>query len=155
FAVAHNGNLTNSRALREALVDDGAIFQSTSDTECVLQLIARSRRAKPVDRFIDALRQIEGAYALMGLTNNMLIAARDPVGIRPLVLGERKGTPILASETCALAMVGAEFKRTIEPGEVLVITRNKNGAITTESFFPFPRRASRPCLFEFVYFARP
>jgi amidophosphoribosyltransferase len=155
FALAHNGNLTNARALREELVEDGAIFQSTSDTECVLHLIARSRRAKPIDRVIEALRQIEGAYALVCLTNNMLVCARDPVGIRPLVLGERKGVPIVASETCALAMVGAEFKRTIEPGEVLCITRAKNGAISQESFFPFPRRPARPCIFEFVYFARP
>ena len=155
FAVAHNGNLTNARYLRERLVEDGAIFQSTSDTECILQLIAKSRRAKVVDRFVEALHDIEGAYALVALTNNMMIGVRDPVGIRPLVLGDRAGAPVLASETCALDMIGAQFVRTIEPGEVVVITRAKNGEAQIESHFPFPRQPARPCLFEFVYFARP
>jgi len=155
FAVAHNGNLTNARDLRERLVDDGAIFQSTSDTECILQLIARSRRAKVIDRFVDALHDLEGAYALVALTNNMMLGARDPVGIRPLVLGDRNGAPILASETCALDIIGARFVRTIEPGEVIAITRSKSGEIGIESHFPFPKRPARPCLFEFVYFARP
>jgi len=121
FAVGHNGNLTNARLLREQLVDDGAIFQSTSDTECLLQLIARSRRAKVVDRFVEALHQIQGAYAFVCLTNGMMIGARDPQGIRPLVLGERNGAPILASETCALDMIGAKFIRTVENGEVVVV----------------------------------
>ena len=155
FAIAHNGNLTNSRLLREQLVDDGAIFQSTSDTEVTLQLIARSRRAKVVDRFIEALHQIQGAYALVCLTNNMLIATRDPLGIRPLVLGERAGAPILASETCALDIIGATFVRAVEPGEVVTITRGKDGKPKIESHFPFPRRPARPCIFEFVYFSRP
>lgn len=155
FAVAHNGNLTNARYLRERLVEDGAIFQSTSDTECILQLIAKSRRAKVVDRFVEALHDIEGAYALVALTNNMMIGVRDPVGIRPLVLGDRAGAPVLASETCALDMIGAQFVRTIEPGEVVVITRAKSGEAQIESHFPFPRQPARPCLFEFVYFARP
>ena len=155
FAVAHNGNLTNSRHLRDRLVDEGAIFQSTSDTECILQLIARSRRAKAVDRFVEALHDIEGAYAVVCLTNTMLIGARDPIGIRPLVLGDSNGAPILASETCALDMIGARFVRTIEPGEVIVISRAKTGEIKIESHFPFPRRPARPCIFEFVYFARP
>lgn len=155
FAVAHNGNLTNARDLRERLVEDGAIFQSTSDTECILQLIARSRRARVLDRFVEAIQDIEGAYALVCLTNNMLIGARDPVGIRPLVLGDSDGAPILASETCALDMIGAKFVRTIEPGEVVLVTREKNGEIKIESHFPFPRQKARPCLFEFVYFARP
>jgi amidophosphoribosyltransferase len=155
FAVAHNGNLTNARLLREQLVDDGAIFQSTSDTECILQLIARSRRAKVVDRVVEAMHQIQGAYALVCLTNNVLIGARDPLGIRPLVLGDRDGAPILASETCALDMIGANFVRSIEPGEVLVVTRNKEGVAKIESHFPFPRRPARPCIFEYVYFSRP
>jgi len=155
FAVAHNGNLTNARALHDQLLDEGAIFQSTSDTECILQLIARSRRGKVVDRFIDALHQIEGAYALVALTSTMMIGARDPNGIRPLVLGQRAGAPILASETCALHMIGASFVRSIEPGEVVVITQGKDGQPKIESHFPFPRTQSRPCLFEFVYFARP
>ncbi len=155
FAVAHNGNLTNSRALREQLVEDGAIFQSTSDTECVLQLIARSRRAKVVDRLAETLMQIQGAYALVCLTNNTLIGARDPLGIRPLVLGDLAGAPILASETCALDIIGATFVRSIEPGEVVVITRERNGKAKLESHFPLPRQAARPCVFEFVYFSRP
>lgn len=155
FAIAHNGNLTNARDLRERLVEDGAIFQSTSDTEVILQLIAKSRRAKVVDRFVEALHDIQGAYALVCLTTNMLIGARDPIGIRPLVLGERAGAPILASETCALDMIGAKFVRTIEPGEVVVVTRARSGEVTIDSHFPFPRRKARPCIFEFVYFARP
>jgi amidophosphoribosyltransferase len=155
FAVAHNGNFTNARDLRERLVDEGAIFQSTSDTECILQLIAKSRRAKVVDRFVEALHQIQGAYALVALTNNVLIGARDPIGIRPLVLGDRNGAPILASETCALDMIGAKFVRAVEPGEVVVIARTKAGAAEITSHFPFPKRKARPCLFEFVYFSRP
>ncbi|MDQ7018922.1 MAG: amidophosphoribosyltransferase [Robiginitomaculum sp.] len=150
FAVAHNGNLTNARALRETLVTDGAIFQSTSDTEVVLQLVARSRRTHLVHRFIDALKKIEGAYALVALTNKKLIGARDPYGIRPLILGRLNGAPVLASETCALDMIGAKFERNIEPGEVVVITE---GGI--ESHRPFAKVRPRPCLFEFVYFARP
>ncbi len=155
FAIAHNGNLTNSRDLRERLVEEGAIFQSTSDTECILQLIAKSRRAKVVDRFVEALHDIQGAYALVCLTNNTMIGARDPIGIRPLVLGESAGAPILASETCALDMIGAKFVRTIEPGEVIVVTRARSGEISIESHFPFPRRKARPCIFEYVYFSRP
>jgi len=155
FAIGHNGNLTNARLLREQLVDDGAIFQSTSDTECILQLIARSRRAKVVDRFVEALHQIQGAYALVCLTNNMLIGARDPLGIRPLVLGDRNGAPILASETCALDMIGAKFVRTVENGEVIVVTAGKDGRPQIDSYFPFAKQPARPCVFEFVYFARP
>ncbi|MGE0594827.1 MAG: amidophosphoribosyltransferase [Hyphomonadaceae bacterium] len=155
FSLAHNGNLTNARALRERLVDDGAIFQSTSDTECVLQLIARSPRRTAPDRLVDALRQIEGAYALVCLTNDMLIGVRDPLGIRPLVLGDREGAPILCSETCALDIIGATFVRAIEPGEVVVITRGADGVAKVESLFPFPRVPARPCVFEFVYFSRP
>ncbi len=150
FAVAHNGNLTNARILRRALVNNGAIFQSTSDTEVILQLVAQSRSPRLIDRFIDALRQIEGAYALVALTNKKLIGARDPHGIRPLVLGMLDGAPILASETCALDMVGAQFIRDIKPGEVVVITESG-----IESFHPFPDIKPRPCVFEFVYFARP
>lgn len=150
FAVGHNGNLTNARALRERLVEQGAIFQSTSDTEVILQLIARSKRSKVIDRFIDALDQIEGAYALVCLTNGKLIGARDPLGIRPLVLGDLDGKPILASETCALDMIGAKFVRDIENGEIVVISD-----AGVESLRPFPATPARPCLFEYVYFARP
>jgi amidophosphoribosyltransferase len=150
FAVGHNGNLTNARILRERLVENGAIFQSTSDTEVILQLIARSKRSKVIDRFIEALDQIEGAYALVCLTNKKLIGARDPLGIRPLVLGDLDGKPVLASETCALDMIGARFVRDIENGEIVVISDEG-----VESLRPFPQSPARPCLFEYVYFARP
>jgi amidophosphoribosyltransferase len=150
FAVAHNGNLTNARLLRNELVASGAICHSTSDTEVILHLLSRSKKRRIVDRFVDALLQIEGAYALACLTNDMLIGARDPIGIRPLVLGRLGEAYVLASETCALDIVGAEFVREIENGEVVVITRE---GITSHR--PFPRRPARPCVFEFIYFARP
>ncbi len=150
IAVAHNGNLTNGITLRHELIGDGAIFPWTSDTGVVLHLISRSQKSRIVERFIEAIRQIEGAYALVCLTDNMLIAARDPVGIRPLVLGILNGAHVLASETCALDMVGAKFVREIENGEVVVITDKG-----VESLRPFPRRPARPCIFEYIYFARP
>ncbi|HVY35556.1 MAG TPA: amidophosphoribosyltransferase [Caulobacteraceae bacterium] len=150
MAIAHNGNLTNFLTLREQLVSDGAIFHSTSDSEVILHLVARSRKAKVVDRFIDALRQIEGGYALVALTNKKLIGARDPLGIRPLVLGELNGQYVLASETCALDMIGARFIRDIDHGELVVISESG-----IESLHPFPRSRARPCVFEYVYFARP
>ena len=136
LAVAHNGNLTNGLTLRRELIRAGAICQSTTDTEVVLLLAARSRRSRIVDRFVEALAEIEGAYALVALTNNKLIGARDPLGIRPLVLGELDGRPILASETCALDIIGAKFVRDVENGEVVVID-----ADGVTSFFPFPRAA--------------
>lgn len=150
FATAHNGNLTNARALREDLVRSGCIFQSTMDTEVILQLIARSSRGQLVDRLVDAIQQIEGGYALVGLTENMLIGARDPIGLRPLVLGRLGGAHILASETCALDIIGAEFVREIDNGEIIIITE-----AGVESLHPFPDRPARPCVFEYVYFARP
>jgi amidophosphoribosyltransferase len=150
LAIAHNGNLTNFLTLRQELVSDGRIFASTSDSEVILHLTARSRKAKVVDRFIDALRQIEGGYALVALTNKKLIGARDPLGIRPLVLGELNGSYVLASETCALDMIGARFIRDIDHGEVVVI--DESGI---ESRRPFPPATARPCVFEYVYFARP
>jgi amidophosphoribosyltransferase len=149
-ALAHNGNLTNFLTLRERLVSEGHIFQSTSDSEVILQLIAISRKTRFVDRFIDALSQIEGGYALVGLTNKKLIGARDPLGIRPLVLGDLGGKPVLASETRALDMVGARFVRDIEHGEVIVISHDG-----IESLRPFPAAKARPCVFEYVYFAMP
>jgi amidophosphoribosyltransferase len=155
FAIGHNGQLTNARALRDDLVDKGAIFQSTSDTECILQLLARSRRTTVVDRLIDALRQVEGAYALVCLTNGKLIGARDPHGIRPLVIGKLNDALILASETCALDIIGADFVRTVENGEIVVITQDADGRAQIESHRPFPARRARPCLFELVYFSRP
>jgi amidophosphoribosyltransferase len=150
FAVAHNGNLTNALTLRRNLVRDGAICQSTSDTEVILHLVARSRRGRFIERFIEALRQIEGAYSLVGLTNKKLIGARDPLGIRPLVLGELDNCYILASETCALDIIGARFVRDVANGEIVVISEKG-----LESLKPFRPQPMRPCIFEYVYFARP
>jgi amidophosphoribosyltransferase len=149
-ALAHNGNLTNFLTLREQLVAEGAIFQSTSDSEVILHLIARSRKTRFVERFIDALSQIEGGYALIALTNKKLIGVRDPLGIRPLVLGDLDGKPVLASETCALDMVGARFVRDVEHGEMVIADHTG-----IESLRPFPAKKARPCIFEYVYFARP
>ena len=150
LALAHNGNLTNYLHLRDQLVGEGSIFQSTSDSEVILHLIARSRQSGIVGKFTDALRQIEGGYALVALTKKKLIGVRDPLGIRPLVLGDLDGRPVLASETCALEIVGAKFVRDIEHGEMVVIS---SGGI--ESLRPFPAAKARPCIFEYVYFARP
>jgi amidophosphoribosyltransferase len=150
FAVAHNGNLTNGLTLRRNLIRDGAICQSTTDTEVILHLVARNAKPRTVDRFVDAIRQLEGAYSLVALSNKKLIGARDPLGIRPLVLGELDGRYILTSETCALDIIGARFVRDIENGEVVVITEEG-----IESLRPFPRQAPRPCIFEYIYFARP
>ena len=150
FALAHNGNLTNALTLRRDLISSGAICQSTSDSEVILHLLARSNKRRIVERFVDAIRQIEGAYALVCLTNDMMIGARDPIGIRPLIIGQINGSYVLASETCALDIVGAKFVREVENGEVVVITE-----AGLESHRPFPRRPARPCIFEFIYFARP
>jgi amidophosphoribosyltransferase len=155
IAIAHNGNLTNGLALRKRLIAQGAICQSTSDTEVVLHLIARSQRSGSADRFIDALGAIEGAYAMVAMTRTKLIGARDPNGIRPLVLGDLDGRPILASESCALDIIGAKFVRDVENGEVIVCEIQRNGEITIDSFKPFKPRRERVCLFEYVYFARP
>ncbi|MGD9786132.1 MAG: amidophosphoribosyltransferase [Hyphomicrobiaceae bacterium] len=150
FAVAHNGNLTNALALRRDLIQSGAICQSTSDTEVILHLIARSTKGRIIDRFMEAIRQIQGGYALVCLTNNMMIAARDPVGIRPLVLGRLGAAYVFASETCALDMVGAEFVREIKNGEVVVVTEDG-----LQTFRSHPSRPAQPCIFEYIYFARP
>ncbi|MFC7290177.1 amidophosphoribosyltransferase [Hirschia litorea] len=157
FAVAHNGNLTNAETLWDSLMQKGAIFQSKMDTEVILQLTAHSKESNTIDRFLDAIKQIEGGYALVCLTNKKLIGARDPWGIRPLILGKIKNSDpeaqpayVLASESCALEAVGAETVREIENGEVVVITRNG-----IKSHFPFPKTEPRPCAFEYLYFARP
>jgi amidophosphoribosyltransferase len=150
LALGHNGNLTNALTLRRQLVERGCLFQSTSDTEVIVHLIARSSQPTVVERLIDALRQIEGAYALVAMSGSALYGVRDPLGVRPLVLGELEGTPILASETCALDIMGAQFVRDIEPGEVVVLT-----ADGVESLKPFPPALPRFCIFEYVYFARP
>tara|TARA_B100000676_G_scaffold295687_1_gene335150 strand:+ start:2366 stop:3880 length:1515 start_codon:yes stop_codon:yes gene_type:complete len=150
FAIAHNGNITNALSLRYNLVKNGSIFQSTSDTETILQLVARSSADRTIKRLVDALLQIEGAYSLVILTNKKLIGARDPFGIRPLVLGSLDGSYILCSETCALDIIGADFVREIEPGEVVIITENG-----IESINPFSKTEKRLDLFEYIYFSRP
>ena len=150
FAIAHNGNLTNALTLRKELVSEGAIFQSTSDTEAILHLLARSPKSRVVERLVDALKQIEGAYGLVALTNKKLIAARDPLGIRPLVLGKLGEAYIVCSETCALDIIGANFEREIEPGEIVIITNDG-----LKSMNPFPPMPTRPCIFEYIYFSRP
>jgi amidophosphoribosyltransferase len=150
FAIGHNGNLTNGITLRRQLIGDGAMMQSTTDTEVILHLVARSERNRFVDRFIEGLRMLEGSFAFVGLTNKKLVGARDPLGIRPLVLGRLDGCPILTSETCALDIIGAHYVRDVENGEVLIF--DEDGA---HSHKPFPPMPPRPCIFEYIYFARP
>jgi amidophosphoribosyltransferase len=151
LAIAHNGNLTNARTLREELEQGGAIFQSTTDTEVIVHLIARSREHSPIKRIIEALMRCKGAYSLLFLSPEFMIATRDPFGFRPLVLGRLGDAVVVASETCAFDLIEAEFIREVEPGEILVIT-NKG----MESFKPFPEaRKHGYCVFEFIYFARP
>ena len=150
IGVAHNGNLTNSIALRNKLVEDGAIFYTTSDTETIVQLIAKSKRPKTIDKVIDAIFQIQGGYALVMLTQNSLIGVRDPYGIRPLVIGKLGNSYVLASETCAFDIIGAKFVREVENGELVLIENNK-----LKSIKPFPSKKVRPCVFEYIYFSRP
>jgi amidophosphoribosyltransferase len=154
FAVAHNGNLTNAHILHKALVRRGCLFQSTTDSEVFVHLIAISLYSTVVDRLIDALKQVVGAYSLVALTNQSLMGVRDPLGVRPLILGriasQGTGGWVLASETCALDIVGADFVRDVEPGEIVVI--NDQGV---HSIKPFSRVPERFCVFEYIYFARP
>ncbi len=150
LAIAHNGNLTNALALRSELVAEGRIFQSTSDTEVIIHLAARSTYRQIVDKLIDALKKVKGAYSLVALTSKKMIGVRDPWGVRPLVLGKLDGAYILASETCALDIIGAELVRDIAPGELVVITRDG-----IESYQPFAKQPHRLCVFEYIYFSRP
>jgi amidophosphoribosyltransferase len=150
FALAHNGNLTNAARLRSSLVETGSLFQSSSDTEIIVHLVARSHQDNVTDRLIDALKQIEGAYSLVCVAKDMMIGVRDPLGVRPLVLGKQGDAYVLASESCALDIVGAEIVRDLEPGEIVVITK-----AGVKSLKPFPVQASRFCVFEYIYFARP
>jgi amidophosphoribosyltransferase len=150
LALGHNGNLTNALTLRRQLVERGCLFQSTSDTEVIVHLIARSSQPTVVERLIDALRQVEGAYALVAMSGDALYGVRDPLGVRPLVLGELDGSPILASESCALDIMGARFVRDVEPGELVIL--NADGV---ESLKPFAKQPRRFCIFEYVYFSRP
>jgi amidophosphoribosyltransferase len=155
IAIAHNGNFTNGLTLRRQIIATGAICQSTSDTEVVLHLIARSRHASTSDRFIDAIRQMEGGYSMLAMTRTKLIAARDPTGIRPLVMGELDGKPIFCSETCALDIIGAKFIRDVENGEVVICEIQPDGSISIDARKPSKPQPERLCLFEYVYFARP
>jgi len=150
FAIAHNGNLTNAALLRRALVRRGCLFQSTTDTEVIIHLIAISDRTGVVERMIDALRQVVGAYSLVAMTNEAMIGVRDPMGVRPLVLGRIDDSWILASETCALDIIGARFERDVEPGELVVI--DENGLTSLKPFAPAPPKL---CIFEYIYFSRP
>ena len=150
ISLAHNGNLTNAIELRDSLVKDGSIFRTTSDTETIVQLIAKSKRNKIIDRIIDALFQIKGGYALVLITNKKLIGIRDPFGIRPLIIGKLNESYIFASETCALDIVGAKYIREVENGEIVFIENKKLTSIK-----PFPKQKARPCVFEYIYFARP
>lgn len=150
FAVAHNGNLTNAAAIREDLVNKGSLFQSTSDTEVIVHLMAVSLKKDAISKLTDAVNEILGAYSLVAVTDDMLIGVRDPFGIRPLVLGKLGGSYILTSETCALDIIGADFVRDIKPGEMVII--DKMGMRSTQ---PFKKTGNRFCIFEYVYFARP
>ena len=150
FALAHNGNLTNGRSLRRELARRGSLFQSTTDTEVFVHLMATSPYDSVVDKLIDALRQVEGAYSLVALTNSCVIGVRDPLGVRPLVLGKLGDSGILASETCALDIIGARYQRDVEPGEMLILD-----ASGVHSLRPFPPTRRRFCIFEYIYFARP
>ncbi len=150
FAIAHNGNISNAMRLRRELVRRGSIFQSTSDTETIIHLVATSNYRSLLDRFIDALRQVEGAYSLIVMTPEGMIACRDPLGIRPLVMGKLGDAIIFASETVALDVVGAEFVRSVDPGELVIVQGTEMRSIR-----PFPEASARPCIFEWVYFSRP
>jgi len=150
LAIAHNGNLSNASFIKTELESRGSIFQSNMDTEVIVHLIARSREKASVERTVHALKQVQGAYSLLILTEKEMVAARDPLGFRPLVLGQLKDAPVVASETCAFDLIGAKFVREIEPGEVLLI--NEEGI---KSFKPFPPKPHHQCIFEFIYFARP
>ena len=150
LAMAHNGNLTNAKIIKDELQNYGSIFQSSSDTEVLIHLIALAHENSTVERLTSALRRVEGSYSILTLTNNELIAMRDPLGFRPLCLGKLRDTYAVSSETCAFDLIGAKYIREIEPGEMLLI--NKNGL---QSFKPFKEMPHKHCIFEFIYFARP
>ncbi|MCX7857242.1 MAG: amidophosphoribosyltransferase [Deltaproteobacteria bacterium] len=150
LAIAHNGNLINASILRQKLEVKGSIFQSTTDSEVIIHLMAISKKKNTVDRLIEALKKVNGSYSLLILTDSELIAARDPYGIRPLVLGKLKDSYVVSSESCAFDLIGAEYEREINPGEILLIT-----AQGSESFYPFKEVKQKNCVFEYIYFARP
>jgi len=150
IGVAHNGNLTNAITIRNKLVEEGAIFYTTSDTEVIVQLIAKSKRSKTIDKIVDAIFHVQGGYALVMMTKNTLIGLRDPYGIRPLVIGKLKNSYVFASETCALDIIGAKFVREVENGEVVYVEDDE-----LKSLKPFSPQKIRPCIFEYIYFSRP
>jgi amidophosphoribosyltransferase len=150
FAIAHNGNLTNAYTLHRQLVKQGCLFRSTTDTEVIIHLMAMSRATSVVDRFVAALKQIEGAYSLVAMAQGKIYGVRDPNGVRPLVLGQLRGAYVLASETCALDIIGAAFIRDVAPGELVILDGNG-----IESLHPFEQEPRRFCIFEYIYFARP
>ena len=150
IGVAHNGNLTNAITLRNELVQEGAIFYTTSDTEVIVQLIAKSKRSKTIDKIIDAIFHVQGGYALVMMTKNTLIGLRDPYGIRPLVIGKLKNSYVFASETCALDIIGAKFVREVENGEIVYVENDELISVK-----PFSPKKIRPCVFEYIYFSRP
>src|SRR5271157_1532608 len=150
LAVAHNGNLTNAKIIREELENYGSIFQSTTDTEVIVHLIALSHENATLDRLISALRRIEGSYSLLVLTDKEMIAVRDPYGFRPLVMGKLKDSYVFSSETCAFDLIEAEYIREVEPGEVIHVTRDG-----LHSYSPLKKVEPRRCIFEYIYFARP
>ena len=150
IGVAHNGNLTNAITLRNKMVEEGSIFYTTSDTETIVKLIAKSKRGRTIDKIIDAIFQIQGGYALVMMTQNSLIGVRDPLGIRPLVIGKLKNSYVFTSETCALDIIGAKFVREVENGEIVYVENDE-----LQSLKPFPPKKVRPCIFEYIYFSRP
>ena len=150
IGVSHNGNLTNAITLRNKMVSDGSIFYTTSDTETIVKLIAKSKRIKTIDKIIDAIFQIQGGYALVMIAQNTLIGVRDPYGIRPLVIGKLENSYVFASETCAFDIIGAKFIREVENGEIVYVENNE-----LKSVKPFPPRKVKPCVFEYIYFSRP
>ena len=150
IGVSHNGNLTNAITLRNKMVSDGSIFYTTSDTETIVKLIAKSKRIKTIDKIIDAIFQIQGGYSLVMIAQNTLIGVRDPYGIRPLVIGKLEIYYVFASETCAFDIIGAKFIREVENGEIVYVENNE-----LKSVKPFPPRKVRPCVFEYIYFSRP
>ncbi|MEJ6673111.1 MAG: amidophosphoribosyltransferase, partial [Alphaproteobacteria bacterium] len=150
FALAHNGNLTNAEKLRNSLIATGSLFQSTTDTEAIIHLVARSHQSAPKDRLAEALMQVSGAYALVAVVEGCLIGVRDPLGIRPLVMGTIGDATILASETCALDIIGADYVRDIDPGEMVIISKDGVSSVRLTEAQP-----SRFCIFEYIYFARP
>jgi amidophosphoribosyltransferase len=150
IGVSHNGNLTNAITLRNKMVSDGSIFYTTSDTETIVKLIAKSKRNKTIDKIIDAIFQIQGGYALVMIAQNTLIGVRDPYGIRPLVIGKLENSYVFASETCAFDIIGAKFIREVENGEIVYVENDE-----LKSVKPFPPRKVKPCVFEYIYFSRP